>query len=144
MPLESRPQLTEMSRRNGYFEKWCFHKNLWIICMGFVQFITLPTKQFDIRVTLEYLVQTFASKPNWTAILYYHVVSVTTEGLSIGNRIYWTFTLLPINNYDSLTDLHTPKSKSSLLCGWGFTAGQAPWDSRGGPSGKVGRSEYAE
>jgi hypothetical protein len=36
-----------------------------------------------------------------------HVV-VTTDGVWIGNWIYWTLTLVSTINYDSLTELHTP------------------------------------
>jgi hypothetical protein len=39
-------------------------------------------------------------------------LSVTIDGVWIGNRIYWTFKELvttSTNNYDSLTELHTPK-----------------------------------
>jgi hypothetical protein len=60
------------------------------------------------------------------------VVSVTIDGVLIGNRIYWTPTqLVTTNNYDSLTELHIPNisvttaktkfSQSSLpLLGSGF------------------------
>jgi hypothetical protein len=34
---------------------------------------------------------------------------VIRDGVWIGNWIYWTLTLVTINNYDSLTELHTPK-----------------------------------
>jgi hypothetical protein len=53
---------------------------------------------------------------------------VNKDGVSIGNRIYWALTLLTTNNYDSLTELHTPKitvttaniksSQSSLAVAW--------------------------
>jgi hypothetical protein len=39
--------------------------------------------------------------------LYYHV-TVTRDGVWIGNWIYWTLTLITTNNYNSLTELHTP------------------------------------
>jgi hypothetical protein len=35
--------------------------------------------------------------------------SVTIDGVWIGNRIYWTLTLVTTNNYNSLTGLHAPK-----------------------------------
>jgi hypothetical protein len=38
-----------------------------------------------------------------------HVVSVTRDMVRFGNWIYWTFTLVTTNNYESLTDLHTTK-----------------------------------
>jgi hypothetical protein len=34
---------------------------------------------------------------------------VTRDGGWNGNRIYWTLTLVATNNYDSLTEVHTPK-----------------------------------
>jgi hypothetical protein len=34
---------------------------------------------------------------------------VTTDGVWIGNRLYWTLTLVTTDNCDSLTELHTPK-----------------------------------
>jgi hypothetical protein len=34
---------------------------------------------------------------------------VTLDRVWISNRIYWTLTLVTTNNYDSLTELHTPK-----------------------------------
>jgi hypothetical protein len=34
---------------------------------------------------------------------------VAIDMVWIGNRIYWTLTLVTTNNYDSLTQLHTPK-----------------------------------
>jgi hypothetical protein len=34
---------------------------------------------------------------------------VTVDGVLIGNRIYWTLTLVTTNNYYNLTELHTPK-----------------------------------
>jgi hypothetical protein len=53
---------------------------------------------------------------------------MTIDGVWIGNRIYWTLTLVTTNNYDSLTELHTPKitvttahiksSESSLAVAW--------------------------
>jgi hypothetical protein len=53
---------------------------------------------------------------------------VTTDGDWIGNRIYWTLTEVTTNNYDSLTELHTPEvtvttshtksSHSSLAVAW--------------------------
>jgi hypothetical protein len=53
---------------------------------------------------------------------------VTIDGAWIGNRIYWTLTLVTTNNYNSLTELHTPKitvttahikcSQSSLAVAW--------------------------
>jgi hypothetical protein len=36
------------------------------------------------------------------------MVYVTINGIWIGNRIYWTLTLVTINNCDTLTELHTP------------------------------------
>jgi hypothetical protein len=35
---------------------------------------------------------------------------VTRDEVWIGNWIYWTFTLITTNNYDSLAVLHTAKS----------------------------------
>jgi hypothetical protein len=53
---------------------------------------------------------------------------VTVDGVWIGNRIYWALTLVTTNNYDSLTELQTPKitvtttrikcSQSSLAVAW--------------------------
>jgi hypothetical protein len=54
---------------------------------------------------------------------------VTVDGVRIGNRIYWTLIqLVTTINYDSLTELHTPKivvtaayinsSQSSLAFAW--------------------------
>jgi hypothetical protein len=53
---------------------------------------------------------------------------VTIDWVCIGNWIYLTFTKLTTNNYDSLTELHTPKitvttahikcSQSSLAVVW--------------------------
>jgi hypothetical protein len=53
---------------------------------------------------------------------------VTIDGIWIGNRIYWTLTLVTRNNYYSLTELHTPKvtvtathiqsPQSSLAVAW--------------------------
>jgi hypothetical protein len=34
---------------------------------------------------------------------------VTRDEVWIGNWIYWTLTLVTTNNYDSLTELHTPQ-----------------------------------
>jgi hypothetical protein len=34
---------------------------------------------------------------------------VNIDGVSIGNRIYWALKILTTSNYDSLTELHTPK-----------------------------------
>jgi hypothetical protein len=34
---------------------------------------------------------------------------VTIDGVWIGNRIYWTLTLVTSNNYYSLTELHALK-----------------------------------
>jgi hypothetical protein len=34
---------------------------------------------------------------------------VAVGGVWIGNWIYWIHTLVTTNNYDSLTELHTPK-----------------------------------
>jgi hypothetical protein len=34
---------------------------------------------------------------------------MTVDGVWIGNWICWTLTLVTSNNYDSLTELHTPK-----------------------------------
>jgi hypothetical protein len=55
-------------------------------------------------------------------------LSVTVDGIWKYNRIYWTLTLGNTNNYDSLTELHTPKitvttahtrySQSSLAVAW--------------------------
>jgi hypothetical protein len=56
-------------------------------------------------------------------------LSLTTDGVWIGNRIYWTLLhRVTTNNYDSLTELHTPKitvttahiksSQSSLANAW--------------------------
>jgi hypothetical protein len=36
-------------------------------------------------------------------------VWMITHGVWVGNPIYWTFTLVTTNTYDSLTELHTPK-----------------------------------
>jgi hypothetical protein len=38
--------------------------------------------------------------------MYCYAFRVTTDGVQIGNRIYWTLTE---RTYDGLTDLHTPK-----------------------------------
>jgi hypothetical protein len=56
------------------------------------------------------------------------MVSVTKDEVWIGSRIYWTLTLLITNNYNSLTELLTPKitvttahrkySQSSLAIAW--------------------------
>jgi hypothetical protein len=56
------------------------------------------------------------------------MVSVTIDEVWIGNRIYWILTFVTTNNYDSLTELHTPKitvtkahiksSQSSLVVAW--------------------------
>jgi hypothetical protein len=56
------------------------------------------------------------------------VMSVTGDEVWIGNWIYWTFTLVTTNSYDSLTELHTTKitvttahiksSQSSLAVTW--------------------------
>jgi hypothetical protein len=53
---------------------------------------------------------------------------VTVGGVSTGNWIYWTLTLVTTNNYDSLTELHTTNttvttahiksSHSSLAVAW--------------------------
>jgi hypothetical protein len=53
---------------------------------------------------------------------------VAIDGVWIGNRIYWTFTIVTTNNHSSLTELHTPKftattahikySQSSLAVAW--------------------------
>jgi hypothetical protein len=40
---------------------------------------------------------------------YGRVMSVTTDGVWIGNQIYSTFTNRNYKNYDGLTELHTPK-----------------------------------
>jgi hypothetical protein len=55
-------------------------------------------------------------------------LSVTRDEVSIGNRIYWTLTLVTTSNYDSLTQLHTQKinvttahlksSPASLAVAW--------------------------
>jgi hypothetical protein len=37
------------------------------------------------------------------------MISVTTDGVWIGDWIYWTLNLVVINNYDILTELHTAK-----------------------------------
>jgi hypothetical protein len=37
-------------------------------------------------------------------------LSVTRDEVCIDNWIYWTVTLVTTNNYDSLAELHTPKS----------------------------------
>jgi hypothetical protein len=36
-------------------------------------------------------------------------LNVTVDGVWIGDQIYWTLTLVTANNYDSLTELHTPR-----------------------------------
>jgi hypothetical protein len=41
--------------------------------------------------------------------MYCHVMSVTIDGVWIGNWIYWTLPLVTAHNYDSLTELHTQK-----------------------------------
>jgi hypothetical protein len=56
------------------------------------------------------------------------VVSVTRDGVWIGNWIYWTLTFVTENNYDSFTKLHASdiivttahikSSQSSLVVGW--------------------------
>jgi hypothetical protein len=53
---------------------------------------------------------------------------VNIDAVWIGNRIYWTLTLVTTNNYDSLAELQTPKitittahiksSQSSLVVAW--------------------------
>jgi hypothetical protein len=55
-------------------------------------------------------------------------LSVTRDEVWIGNRIYWTLTLVATNNCDRLTELHTPNitvttahiksSQSSLTVAW--------------------------
>jgi hypothetical protein len=43
--------------------------------------------------------------------IYGHVFNVFSDyrRVWIGNRMYWTLALVTTNNYDSLTELHTPK-----------------------------------
>jgi hypothetical protein len=56
------------------------------------------------------------------------VTWLTINQVWTGNRIYWTFTVVTTNNYDSLTELHIAKiaataahikySQSSLTVAW--------------------------
>jgi hypothetical protein len=48
------------------------------------------------------------SPPSLIVIVTY--LSVTRDEIWIGNRTYWTLTLMTTNNYASLIELHTPKS----------------------------------
>jgi hypothetical protein len=65
---------------------------------------------------------------HFKGIKYCHVVSVMRDQVRIGNWIYWTPTFLNTNNYESLTELRTPKitvnkahiksSQPSLAVAW--------------------------
>jgi hypothetical protein len=57
----------------------------------------------------------------------HHFALNIATGVCIGNRSYWTLTLETANNYESITELHTPKitvtahmksSQTSLTVAW--------------------------